>query len=206
MKPNNIENQIKNHLENREIAPSRNLWDAIEQGNLAIEPTKKKNTYWIGIAASFVLLFSAGWFLLNSKSDEPKIAQKETSKVRTAPQNSVENLTREPAAPIAVQEIESKEKEPAKSLATNKETQTVVKEDATTSPSKITINVDALKKEQEAISKNVLAKTDSAKIKPAVQKKKYTDANALLFSVENKNIIKQTRDGSNVATIELEKK
>lgn len=206
MKPNNIENQIKNHLENRQIAPSRNLWDAIEQGNLAIEPTKKKNSYWIGIAASFVLLFSAGWFLLNSKSDEPKIAQKETSKVRTAPQNSVENTTKEPAAPIALQKIEPKENVPAKSLATHTETQTVVKEEGAATPSKITINVDALKKEQEAISKNVLAKTDSAKIKPAVQKKKYTDANALLFSVENKNIIKQTRDGSNVATIELEKK
>ena len=207
MKFNNIENQIKDHLENREIAPSRNLWDAIENENRSIEPQKKNTSkIWLSIAASLIILLSAGFFLLNDKSETPQVAQKdEPVKVDNTTNTAVENPIQEPTEAIATHVLPTQKHEVEKQNSTPIESKSIAKEEVTTLSSKITINVDALKKEQENISKNVIAKTDSAKIKPVIQKKKYTDANALLFSVENKNIIKQTRDGSSVATIELEK-
>ena len=36
-----------------------------------------------------------------------------------------------------------------------------------------------------------------------VKKKKYVDPSTLLFSVEHKDVIEKTKDGSNVATIDL---
>ncbi|RTZ50192.1 hypothetical protein EJ377_09625 [Chryseobacterium arthrosphaerae] len=50
----------------------------------------------------------------------------------------------------------------------------------------------------------IIAKADSAKI-PG-KKKKYVDPSTLLFSVEHKDVIEKTKDGSNVATIELNTK
>lgn len=48
---------------------------------------------------------------------------------------------------------------------------------------------------------NILAKSDSAKIQ--VKKKRYVDPSTLLFSVEHKDVIEKTKEGSNVATIDV---
>ncbi|UKB79894.1 hypothetical protein [Chryseobacterium sp. MEBOG07] len=44
----------------------------------------------------------------------------------------------------------------------------------------------------------LIAKADS--LKTPVKKKKYVDPSTLLFSVEHKDVIEKTKDGSNVAT------
>ena len=48
---------------------------------------------------------------------------------------------------------------------------------------------------------NSVATIDSAKV-PA-KRKKYVDASTLLFSVEHKDVIENSKQGSNVATIDL---
>jgi hypothetical protein len=48
-----------------------------------------------------------------------------------------------------------------------------------------------------------MAKSDSAKIQ---KKKRYVDPSTLLFSVEHKDVIEKSKDGSNVATIDLNTK
>lgn len=207
MKLTNIENQIKQSLEQREITPSRNLWDAIQKEQHAIEPKERKNTYWIGIAASLALVFSAAWFFLKSESENVQIVQnpKKTEvleKIEPSNEAPILSITPDIQAVNNINENSSAQKENTKVIATTE----THGDEVIVPPSKINVNVDAIKKHQENTSKNALAITDSAKVKTATQRKKYTDANALLFSVENKEIIKQTRDGSNVATIELEKK
>jgi len=49
----------------------------------------------------------------------------------------------------------------------------------------------------------IMAKSDSAKIQ---KKKRYVDPSTLLFSVEHKDVIEKSKDGSNVATIDLNTK
>ena len=64
---NKIDNQIKNKLNAREIQPSEPAWDRLD-AMLTIAETQqpKRNLTWLYIAASFLLFFGLGFFLLNS--------------------------------------------------------------------------------------------------------------------------------------------
>ena len=72
---------------------------------------------------------------------------------------------------------------------------------------KLSLKETVSDKKPEAIQISVpkiIAKADSSKI--PVKKRKYVDPSTLLFSVEHKDVIEKTKDGSNVATIELNRK
>mgnify|MGYP006139729425 CR=1 FL=1 len=64
---NKIDNQIKDKLNAREIQPSEPAWDRLD-AMLTIAETQqpKRNLTWLYIAASFLLFFGLGFFLLNS--------------------------------------------------------------------------------------------------------------------------------------------
>ena len=51
---------------------------------------------------------------------------------------------------------------------------------------------------------NSIAIIDSAKV--PVKRKRFVDPSTLLFSVEHKDVIEKSKDGSNVATIDLNSK
>ena len=204
MKFNNIEQKIKDQIDDREIAPSKNLWSAIEQ-ELDHSPKKKNEVWKWMIAASTVLVLGLSFILFNQSDSttstlvakQSTTIEKSSEKITTAQQHNnkiVENSSNETITKDnKVQAVVHQ-----KSNETN-ETQTV--------PQQIHFNTENLIKEKENISKNALAiSPDSIKGQTPKIKKKYTDANALLFSVENKDAIKETRDGSNVAKIEIEKK
>ena len=92
MKFNNIEKQIKDQIEQREIAPSKNLWAAIEQ-EIHIEQPKKSNNniIWM-VAASFVLLFGIGFIFMNTPNEEkPTIVKTENSIPTKKVNNQEEN-------------------------------------------------------------------------------------------------------------------
>jgi hypothetical protein len=64
---NNIENQIKEKLNAREIQPSAPAWDRLD-AMLSVSETQqpKRNFTWLYIAASLLLFLGLGFFLLNS--------------------------------------------------------------------------------------------------------------------------------------------
>jgi hypothetical protein len=64
---NNIENQIKEKLNAREIQPSAPAWDRLD-AMLSVAETKKtkRDFTWLYLAAAFLLFCGLGFFLLNS--------------------------------------------------------------------------------------------------------------------------------------------
>jgi hypothetical protein len=73
MEPNNIENQIREKLNQREIQPSANAWDRLD-AMLSVEEQKpKRNFKWISIAAIFVGFTLIGIFMMNKESSVENI-------------------------------------------------------------------------------------------------------------------------------------
>lgn len=189
----NIEWQIKKQMEDREIAPSRDLWSEIELQNSSNRPRLQVN--WILIAACFLLTFGLGsvLFFLNQPSEtQPEIVKK-TAK------NNEEEIIKAPVQnniPLAVENNEKKEVK--KTLSEdNKEVISPVAVGQNKLLPKEMIPIKKLEIPQIS-NPRLMAKADS--LKTPVKKKKYVDPSTLLFSVEHKDVIEKTKDGSNVAT------
>lgn len=189
----NIEYQIKKQIEEREIAPSRDLWSEIELHNSNTRPKSKIN--WFLVAACFMLLFSLGsvLFFLNQPSEaQPKMV-KQTEK------NTSEEIIKDPVqnnAPLAIQNNDNKE---VKITTPSQNKEEVISAVAIGQNKLITRETTVKKPEIPQLSNpKLMAKADS--LKTPVKKKKYVDPSTLLFSVEHKDVIEKTKDGSNVAT------
>lgn len=73
MKPNKIDNQIREKLNAREIQPSAQAWDRLDAMLTVSEEKKPKKGYgWFFVAASTILFFGLGFLLFNS-NETPKI-------------------------------------------------------------------------------------------------------------------------------------
>lgn len=194
----NIEQQIKKQIEEREIAPSRDLWSEIKLHNSSNTRLKSK-VNWFLVAASLMALFSLGsvlYFLNQPSEAQPKMV-KQTGKKATE-----EEIVKDPVqntVPLAVDNIDKKEVR--KTLSQNKEE--VISPVAIGQNKLIPKETLPLKKLDlpQLSDPKLMAKADSLKI--PVKKKKYVDPSTLLFSVEHKDVIEKTKDGSNVATIDL---
>ncbi|MFL9834189.1 hypothetical protein [Chryseobacterium terrae] len=198
---NNLENQIKKQIDEREVAPSRDLWSEI-QAKTENTGSKKSNLNWVLLAACFVLVFGLGAVLFFNNESEPNIQVAETVKT---PSLNEESTTTQPEK-IDSQEITVKEdyrklaqikkipsEEKIEEIVPVKNNLPLVKENPSEIASKIIQNQPA----------KIMAKSDSVKVQ---KKKRYVDPSTLLFSVEHKDVIENSKDGSNVATIDLNTK
>lgn len=195
----NLEWQIKKQIEEREVAPSRDLWSEIEwqtQNN----KTPKLRVNRILVAACIILTFSLGTVLLVLK-DEPSVEQpkivkevkeQNEDKIITAPNNDNPVLAAQNPVKQDIKNIPSKEKTEKITAISVPDKNTIITKEGL-SPKKLEVI--------RITDPKILAKADSSKIQ--VKKKKYVDPSTLLFSVEHKDVIEKTKDGSNVATIEL---
>jgi hypothetical protein len=72
MEPNNIENQIREKLNSREIQPSAQAWDRLDAMLTVGEEKKTKRSFfsfkYIGIAASVLVFVTLGLFYFNQKN------------------------------------------------------------------------------------------------------------------------------------------
>jgi len=72
MEPNNIENQIREKLNSREIQPSTQAWDRLDAMLTVAEEKKTKRSFFsykfIGIAASVLVFVTLGLFYFNQKN------------------------------------------------------------------------------------------------------------------------------------------
>lgn len=70
MEPNNIENQIREKLNSREIQPSEMAWDRLDAMLSVAEEKKTKRSFgWLYIAASILVFLSVGLFFINQKEE-----------------------------------------------------------------------------------------------------------------------------------------
>lgn len=189
----NIDFQIKKQIEEREIAPSRDLWSEIEaQNNSNSRPKLQMN--WVLVAACLILTLSLGTvlFFLNQPVEIQSEIVKKTEK------DKADEIIKNPAehdSPLAVQNNNKKEVKKIPS----QEKEEVISAVAIGQNKLIPREIGVKKLEIPQISNpKLLAKADS--LKTPVKKKKYVDPSTLLFSVEHKDVIEKTKDGSNVAT------
>ena len=199
---NNLEYQIKKQIDEREVAPSRDLWSEI-QAQTENTRSKKSNFNWVLLAACFVLIFGLGAVLLFDQENDPKVQVAETVKT---PSLKEENITTQPEKINSQEEIIIKEdhgkltqiknissEEKIEKAVPVKNSLPLIKENPSGIASHITLNSPT----------KIIAKADSVKIQ---KKKRYVDPSTLLFSVEHKDVIEKSKDGSNVATIDLNTK
>lgn len=198
---NNLEYQIKKQIDEREVTPSRDLWSEI-QSQTENTSSKKSSLNWVLLAACFVLVFGLGAVLFFNNESEPKIQVAETVKT---PSSKEENVTAQPEK-INSQEMITKEDHGKLSQIKNIPSEEKIEKAI---PSKS--NLPLLKENPSGIASHItlnsptkiMAKADSVKTQ---KKKRYVDPSTLLFSVEHKDVIEKSKDGSNVATIDLNTK
>ncbi|MCU7614674.1 hypothetical protein N0B16_09535 [Chryseobacterium sp. GMJ5] len=200
---NNIEYQIKKQIDERELAPSRDLWSEIEIQTQINSHSKTKKINWFLVAACVVLTLSLGAVLFFNqdstpsvqvaKTDNPKIIKE--NPVKTQKIHSPESTRQNQERYVEVKNIPSlKSESEASDIITEKKELPVIRENA----KDIAVQISQIPAEK------ILAKEDSAKTQ--VKKKRYVDPSTLLFSVEHKDVIEKTKGGSNVATIDLNTK
>lgn len=195
----NIEQEIKKQIDEREITPTRNLWTEIESQT---QTSSKSKFNWFLVAACLALLFSLGIILMNNNDEVPQqqIAETKVQPEISQPEKSIKNE----ATPLLVEKNKPaliKNNPIIKSQETkisDPEVIVVKNEIPSIKPKQIIPEIS-----QNQISTSI-ATIDSAKI--PVKRKRFVDPSTLLFSVEHKDVIEKTKDGSNVATIDLNSK
>ncbi|NIF07299.1 hypothetical protein F3J23_17910 [Chryseobacterium sp. Tr-659] len=198
----NFEFQIRKQINEREVTPSRDLWSEIELHN-SMNNRPKSQMNWFLVAACLILAFSLGtllFFLREPSGAQPKVAKEAGSaeavqRVSDSEKSNISLITEssEKVKHNKASSQENKDKEVSRVLAVEDK--------------KLILKETSQGKKPEMIqitNPKIIAKADSAKI-PA-KKKKYVDPSTLLFSVEHKDVIEKTKDGSNVATIDLNSK
>ena len=195
----NLEKEIKKQIDAREITPTRDLWAEIESQTLA-QTSGKTKINWFLVAACLGLLLSLGLVLINNDEEvtplpiaettikteviQPeKISERESTPILVEQDNAL-NKIHESSSPQQIKISDPEMVVVKKIISSNKQIEIV--------PEKIT-NIS-----------NSIAIIDSAKI--PLKKKRFVDPSTLLFSVEHKDVIEKSKDGSNVATIELNSK
>lgn len=202
---NNIEYQIKKQINEREIAPSRDLWSEIETQTQNVNNSQTKKVNWFLVAACLVLTLSLGAVLFFDQDSKPNVQVAETNNTEVLKENPVK--TEATNSPEIIQQnqekyVELKSNSPqiksetgTSEIITEKKELPMIKENS----KEIAVQMSQIPAEK------ILAKIDSAKVQQ-VKKKRYVDPSTLLFSVEHKDVIEKTKGGSNVATIDLNTK
>lgn len=199
---NNFEKQFKKQIDEREITPSRDLWAEI-QAQTENSGSEKSRFNWGILAACFVFLFGLGVFLFFNNDAEPKVNMAETIKIPSLKQ---ENTVVQPEITNPQEILKNNQEESfvqsengSSELKIEKEIE--IKTDITLipeNPSELASQI--IIKDQPA---KIIAKSDSVQVK---KKKRFVDPSTLLFSIEHKDVIEKSKDGSNVATIDLNNK
>ncbi|AYN00988.1 hypothetical protein [Chryseobacterium sp. 3008163] len=195
---NNLEYQIKKQVEEREIAPSRDLWSEIEVQTQIVGDTQTKKINWFLVAACLVLMISLGAVLIfnENKSSDIQVAQKETiikdPVAKPEIKNTLEIIQQGQEKHEGVDNLASTKSEMVSSeINEEKQMLPIIKENS----KEIAAQISQIPAEK------IIAKADSAKVQ--VKKKRYVDPSTLLFSVEHKSVIEKSKDGSNVAKVDL---
>lgn len=198
----NLDDQIKKQIEARKITPTRDLWSEIESQTAKITPVKSKMN-WFLAAACLLLMVSLSMVLIfnNDKIIEPQLAE-----TPILPQNkTLEKTNIDEVIPIKSEKTENSKTE--KIVSSEK----ILQQQKPLFPAKIKTLPQIETKEQIApqIQETILSTANNFALQDSSaipKKRKYVDASTLLFSVEHKDVIETTKDGSNVATIDLNSK
>lgn len=197
---NNFDLEIKKQIEGREIAPTRDLWTEIQAQAGTNNRSGKSKLNRVLLAACIALLISLGAVLVFDEDPQSDVKITETKKAPSVQQEKA-----------AQEKINTKEIITAEEQKKVAEVKSIPAEIKAEMPVMIKNDLPLIKENPSEIASKIIhappakiiAKSDSVKTQ---KKKRYVDPSTLLFSVEHKDVIEKTKDGSNVATIDLNTK
>ena len=203
-----ISNYIKDDLENRELNPSHDAWDRI-QARMDVAPSPQKSNFKWWLSAAVVALFTVSTsiylFSNQSKDDQPKefVNHQEQNNPQQiqSDSNTVHSsesiLANNEKIDSSKKEVEiqtQEEKKPIQhgkvQVAINEESQQVEMAFPTKKESIVEKKED-LKSEAQP-KKNIAANTTLDSVKVNKKKKNFVDPNMLLYSIENKENLKES--------------
>ena len=184
MEPNNIENQFREKLNNREIQPSTNSWDRLD-AMLTVAEKPKKNYRWMYFAASFLgfiliatVFFSQTEDAIDSEHQkvvlQEKIIENKENVLEKAIENPIENNTIA-LVPAPVKTVKSQKNKVVVEVKSN----TIIEKEA---PIQLVLNT--ANPEKEIIKTPIISQKTEVKV----------NANSLLASVENNQSSKSRND------------
>ena len=209
-KKDNISNYIKEDLEKRELNPSRDSWDRIQARMDVAPPVQKSNfKWWLSVAVVAMFMVSASVYLFVNHQKETEIT---TDFVKNTDQKIIDSVKHN-AETISdsTEHILTKKKKvdsskEVEAVAPKEEKQVVQKGKVQVAVNKETQQIElslpkktspvAEKKEavvEDLVPKRTLvANSGSDSIKNNKKKKNFVDPNMLLYSIENKENLKES--------------
>lgn len=202
-----ISNYIKDDLENRELNPSHDAWDRI-QARMDVAPSPQKSNFKWWLSAAVVALFTVSTsiylFSNQSKDDRPKefVNHQEQNNPQEiqSDSNTVHSsesiLANNEKIDSSKKEVEIQTQEEKKPIQHGK-VQVAINEESQQVEMAFPTKKEAIVEKKEELKseaqpkKNIAANTTLDSVKVNKKKKNFVDPNMLLYSIENKENLKE---------------
>ncbi len=202
-----ISNYIKDDLENRELNPSHDAWDRI-QARMDVAPSPQKSNFKWWLSAAVVALFTVSTsiylFSNQSKDDQPKEFVNHQEQNNPQQIQSDSNTVHSSESILAnnekidsSKEIEAQPQEEKKPIQHGK-VQVAINEESQQVEMAFPTKKEAIAEKKEELKseaqpkKNIAANTTLDSVKVNKKKKNFVDPNMLLYSIENKENLKES--------------
>ncbi|WP_291050646.1 MULTISPECIES: hypothetical protein [unclassified Empedobacter] len=203
-----ISNYIKDDLENRELNPSHDAWDRI-QARMDVAPSPQKSNFKWWLSAAVVALFTVSTsiylFTNQSKDDQPKefVNHQEQNNPQQiqSDSNTVHSsesiLANNEKIDSSKKEVEIQTQEEKKPIQHGK-VQVAINEESQQVEMAFPTKKEAIVEKKEELKseaqpkKNIAANTTLDSVKVNKKKKNFVDPNMLLYSIENKENLKES--------------
>ncbi|MDM1297563.1 hypothetical protein HXZ94_03480 [Empedobacter falsenii] len=202
-----ISNYIKDDLENRELNPSHDAWDRI-QARMDVAPSPQKSNFKWWLSAAVVALFTVSssiyLFSNQSKDDQPKEFVNHQEQNNPQQIQSDSNTVHSSESILAnnekidsSKEVEIKPQEEKKPIQHGK-VQVAINEESQQVEMAFPKKKEAIVEKKEELKseaqpkKNIAANTTLDSVKVNKKKKNFVDPNMLLYSIENKENLKES--------------
>lgn len=203
-----ISNYIKDDLENRELNPSHDAWDRI-QARMDVAPSPQKSNFKWWLSAAVVALFTVSssiyLFSNQSKDDQPKefVNHQEQNNPQQiqSDSNTVHSsesiLANNEKIDSSKKEVEIQTQEEKKPIQHGK-VQVAINEESQQVEMAFPKKKEAIVEKKEDLKseaqpkKNIAANTTLDSVKVNKKKKNFVDPNMLLYSIENKENLKES--------------
>ncbi|MDH1602224.1 MULTISPECIES: hypothetical protein [Empedobacter] len=203
-----ISNYIKDDLENRELNPSHDAWDRI-QARMDVAPSPQKSNFKWWLSAAVVALFTVSTsiylFSNQSKDDQPKefVNHQEQNNPQQiqSDSNTVHSsesiLANNEKIDSSKKEVEIQTQEEKKPIQHGK-VQVAINEESQQVEMAFPTKKEAIVEKKEDLKseaqpkKNIAANTTLDSVKVNKKNKNFVDPNMLLYSIENKENLKES--------------
>lgn len=210
-KKDNISSYIKEDLEKRELNPSHDAWDRIQARMDVAPPAEKKSNFkwWLSVAAVTMFTVTTSVYLFINHEDQSEITNEFVShpiqKIIDSTNLDNETIHDSTEAMLANNEKmdsskqeEIVEKKPEKQVVQKGNVQVAVnnvtQQIELSFPKKSTTVSDKKEETKEELvpKRTLVANNSSDSIKTNKKKKNFVDSNMLLYSIENKENLKES--------------